>query len=279
MILSTRITIIIAVYNGASTIRHCLDSIASQTYANRELIVMDGGSTDGTVQILQDSTSNLSYWRSAPDKGITDAWNKALEHATGDWICFLGADDYLWNDTVLERMVPHLRAEQARLVYGRVAVMNKLGQVSRYDGMPWEEARRSFFHAMSVPHTALFHHRSLFADHGLFDDSFRIAADYEFLMRELRTRNALHVPEVITVGMRHGGLSHSPSCQAQLLKENARARQKHGVPVPLLWSRLSFKMGLCAWIVRLFGERTFRLGADLLRITRGRPRVWTVDGD
>ena len=238
---------------------------------------MDGGSTDGTVQILQDNASNLSYWQSAPDKGIYDAWNKALEHSTGDWICFLGADDYLWNDTVLERMEPHLRVEQARVVYGRVAVVNKLGQVSRYDGISWVEARRSFFHTMTLPHPGLFHHRSLFTDHGSFDDSFRIAADYEFLMRELQTRHALHVPGVITVSMSHGGLSNSPSSQGVLLKELARVRQKHGVRAPLLWSRVRFKMTLCAWIVRLFGERTFRLVADWLRIATGRPRVWTED--
>jgi glycosyltransferase involved in cell wall biosynthesis len=280
MISSPRITVVVAVYNGASTIQQCIDSIADQTYPNRELIVMDGGSKDGTVQILRDNASKLSFWQSAPDQGIYDAWNKALGHVTGDWICFLGADDYLWNNTVMERIEPYLRMpEQARLVYGKVAVLNKSGQVSRYDGLPWQEARRTFFQNMTVPHTGLMHHRSLFAEHGLFDDSFRIAADYDFLMRELRTRNAIHVPDVITVGMRHGGVSHSPSSQGRLLDEFARVRRKHGMPTPLLCSRVVLKMTLCKWIVRLFGERAFRLGADGLRVVTGRPRVWTEDAE
>jgi Glycosyl transferase family 2 len=275
---STRITVIVAVYNGASTIRQCIDSVANQSYPNRELIVMDGGSTDGTVEILKDNASKLSFWQSTPDKGIYDAWNKALKHSTGDWICFLGADDFFWNETVLARIEPHLRApEQSRVVYGRVAVINKRGEVSRYDGRPWEESKQSFAHMMAIPHTGLFHHRSLFAEHGTFDDSFRIAADYEFLMRELRTRNALHVPDVITVGMRHGGVSHSPSHQARLLKEFEAVSRKHGTHAPFQWSKVRIKMTLCVWIVRLFGERTFRVVADWVRITRGRPRVWTED--
>jgi glycosyltransferase involved in cell wall biosynthesis len=277
---STRITVIVAVYNAALTLQKCLDSIASQTYPNMELIVMDGGSEDATLQILRENATKITFWESAPDNGIYDAWNRALKHATGDWICFLGADDYLWNETVFERIEPYLRMpEKARVVYGRVAVVNKLGQVSRYDGRPWEEVRRAFAHTMAIPHTGLMHHKSLFADHGLFDDSFRIAADYDFLMRELRTRDALYAPDVITVAMRHGGTSNSPSNQERLLKEFARIRKKHGTRAPLIWSLVRFKMTICVWIVRLFGERTFRLGADWLRIATGRPRVWTEDAE
>jgi glycosyltransferase involved in cell wall biosynthesis len=280
LISSPRITVIVAVYNGASTIQQCLDSVARQTYPNRELIVMDGGSKDGTVQILAENASKLTFWQSEPDQGICDAWNKGLSHATGDWICFLGSDDYLWDDTVMERIEPYLREPvKARVVYGRVAVLNKLGQVSRYDGRPWHEARRSFFQTMTIPHTGLMHHRSLFAEHGIFDLSFRIAGDYDLLMRELRTGNAIHAPDVVTVGMRHGGVSHSPSSQGQLLKEFAGVRRKHGVRPQLLWSRVRLKMTICKWIVRLFGERAFRVGADWVRVTRRRPRVWTENAD
>lgn len=275
--LPTRISVIVAVYNGAATLRQCIESVTSQTYPNRELIVMDGGSTDGTAQILEDNASKLAYWQSAPDRGIYDAWNKGLDHATGDWICFLGADDYLWNAAVMEKLEPYLRASHARVVYGRVAVVNKANEVSRYDGVPWDEARRSFEHTMTIPHPGLMHHRSLFAEHGKFDDSFRIAGDYDLLLRELRTRPALFVSEIITVGMRHGGLSNSPSIQGQVLKELARIRKKHGIRAPLLWSSVRFKMTMCAWTVRWLGERRFRLAADWLRKITGRPQVWTED--
>src|SRR5690348_14220883 len=96
-----RVSLIIAVYNGASTIVKCLNSVAAQTYGSRELIVIDGGSTDGTVDILRCNADQLSYWISEPDTGVYNAWNKGLARARGEWIAFLGADDYLWTPDAL----------------------------------------------------------------------------------------------------------------------------------------------------------------------------------
>ncbi len=88
-----RISVIIAVRNGAGTLQRALDSVFEQTYDDIELIVMDGASSDGTQAILERNAARIAYWRSEPDGGIYQAWNKALDHVTGDWICFLGADD------------------------------------------------------------------------------------------------------------------------------------------------------------------------------------------
>ena len=88
------ISIIVAVYNGEKTLQRCIDSVFSQTYPHKELIIIDGGSTDGTVDILQTNNDKITYWKSEPDNGIYQAWNKALDHAKSDWICFLGSDDY-----------------------------------------------------------------------------------------------------------------------------------------------------------------------------------------
>jgi glycosyltransferase involved in cell wall biosynthesis len=106
---SPKITVIVAVFNGSATLRRCLKSICSQSYSNQELIVMDGGSSDDSVKIIQQNSHRIAYWESKPDRGIYHAWNKALSHATGEWICFLGSDDYFWQDDVLEKMVPALR--------------------------------------------------------------------------------------------------------------------------------------------------------------------------
>jgi glycosyltransferase involved in cell wall biosynthesis len=91
------ISVIVAVFNGAKTLQQCIDSVAGQTYPHKELIVIDGGSIDGTREILEGDATKLAYWVSEPDRGIYHAWNKALARARGDWICFLGADDYLWS--------------------------------------------------------------------------------------------------------------------------------------------------------------------------------------
>ena len=78
------VSIVVAVRNGAATVQRCIDSIASQTFAGREIIVIDGGSTDGTVEVLRLNASRLAYWVSEPDRGIYHAWNKALERASGE---------------------------------------------------------------------------------------------------------------------------------------------------------------------------------------------------
>src|SRR3990170_1119466 len=97
-------TIIVATLNSAHRLPRCIASFAGQTYPRRELIVMDGGSTDGTVDIIRTQGPAVAYWESSPDRGIYHAWNKALAHAHGEWICFLGADDYFWSPTSLSRV-------------------------------------------------------------------------------------------------------------------------------------------------------------------------------
>jgi glycosyltransferase involved in cell wall biosynthesis len=80
------ISVIVAVYNGAKTLQRCIDSVSDQTYPNKELIIIDGGSTDGTIEIIRSNQDQITYWQSEPDNGIYHAWNKALDHASGDGI-------------------------------------------------------------------------------------------------------------------------------------------------------------------------------------------------
>jgi glycosyltransferase involved in cell wall biosynthesis len=273
-----RFTIIVAVYNGAETLARCIESVARQTYPNRELIVMDGGSTDGTVAILEANAAHLAYWESQSDRGIYHAWNKGLARATGDWICFLGADDRFWDDRVLECLAARLpnASTGPRIVYGQVAVVSKQGAVLHHLGKPWEEAGPEFTRQMSIPHSGTLHHRAVFAEHGVFDESFRIAADYDLMLRELPARPALFVPDVVTIAFQHGGLSNTPSAMAAMLGELARIRKKHGLPDPLAarFSKMRIKMALCAVIVRCCGESGFRRIADGWRRATGRPTAW-----
>ena len=89
------ISIIIVTRNADQDLQNCLDSITNQRYKNLEVLVFDGASTDGTLDIIRKNEEHISYWQSEPDKGIYDAMNKAIKHATGDWVYFLGADDLL----------------------------------------------------------------------------------------------------------------------------------------------------------------------------------------
>src|ERR1700730_11011275 len=93
-----KISIIIVTYNAENTLQRCLDSIYIQAYPEIEIIVIDGNSTDNTVEILKRNSSRIAFWKSEPDEGIYDAMNKAIKHITGKWVYFLGADDELFSD-------------------------------------------------------------------------------------------------------------------------------------------------------------------------------------
>ncbi len=224
-------SVIVAVLNQAGVLEQCIQSVVSQTYTHKELIVMDGGSTDGSLSILEANARHIAYWESKPDRGVYHAWNKALAQARGNWICFLGADDYFWNEHVLENLIPHLERatlKGLRIVYGRVGRVRKDGRLIRLHGKPWGKIRWLMAHGMPLVHAGIMHHSSLFQDHGAFDESFRIAGDYECLLRELKTARALFAEGVCTVAHREGGMSDTDKLLT--CREIARARRIHGLP-------------------------------------------------
>jgi glycosyltransferase involved in cell wall biosynthesis len=272
------ITIIIAVFNGENTLQQCIDSVAHQTYSNKQLIIIDGGSTDGTVAIIQKNEIAINYWISEPDKGVFNAWNKGLAEATGEWICFLGADDYFWNAFVLEKMsesLKHLPAD-IRVAYGQVMLLGEGGQELYLAGKPWQEAKKSFRQYMSIPHQGVMHQSSLFKKHGNFDESFRITGDYELLLRELKSGNAEFFPELIIAGMRQGGISSHPENSLLLLREARWAHCKHVSPIP----SINWLMALCRVYIRIvlwqvIGEKNARKTLDMGRRIMGLPPHWT----
>jgi len=256
------ISVIVAAYNGARTLQHCIDSVSDQTYPNKELIIIDGGSTDGTIDILMTNNDKIAYWKSEPDNGIYNAWNKALDHTTGDWICFLGSDDYLWKNSVFEEIVPHLsRAESQgiRMVYGQVARVTHRNKISCIDGYPWENTWRSIIidGIGTFTHQGMFHHRSLFELYGGFDESFKIAGDYELLIRVFKDdRNAIFVDGVIVTGMQVGGIT---SHCLDLVREYARARKKNRLKVITVPWLISYAWAICyPFLNFMIGDRNVR---------------------
>jgi glycosyltransferase involved in cell wall biosynthesis len=271
------ISLVVAVRNGARTLQRCIDSVRSQTYPHKELIIVDGKSTDGTVEILHRNDDVITWHISESDTGIYHAWNKALGHANGDWICFLGSDDYLWDSRVLEQMVPHLADAfpLARVVYGRVNLINENGDVLGMFGKRWCELRSSFLAGKALNiHQATFHHRSLFERYGRFDESFRIAGDYELLLRELRENEALFVPHLVTA-MQHGGISSNPSNKAVTIREIIRAREMHGLTLSLNLVAVWLRANIHAVLYHVAGQRVSSVVADSYRLLTGRRRLWT----
>lgn len=262
------ISIIIAVCNGAKTLQYCINSITSQTYPNKELIIIDGGSKDTTVDLLKANSAHISYWISEPDKGIYNAWNKGLAQAKGDWICFLGADDYFWDAQVLERIVNSLERlpPEIRVAYGQIMLVDSSRRSLHAIGESWDKIKTRFQQIMSIPHPGVMHRRSLFEQRGQFDESFRIAGDYELLLRELKTRDAFYIPEIITVAMMQGGISSNPMNSLLAMREIRHAQKMHGQRLPgWIWLTATARVYLRLLLFRLFGAALASKALDLYK--------------
>ena len=261
------ISIIVPVFNGADTIQRCIDSVHNQTHQDKELVIIDGGSTDGTVDILKSNQDKIAYWLSEPDNGISDAWNKGVKNSKGDWILFLGVDDYLWDKDVLKKASLHFYIEMG-IVYGQIARMTKC-EMSCLDGFNWEHTRKSIIDdgICTFVHQGIFHNRALFEEYGCFDVSLEIVGDYEFLIRAFKDGgDAYFIEDLIVTGMQTGGIT---SNTVKLVKEVATARKSNGLKVVTIPWLIS-----CAWAIsypilnRILGEKNTRhlltLGKQLI---------------
>lgn len=273
-----KISVIVSVFNGAKTLQQCINSVSQQTYPNKELIIIDGGSSDGTVELLKANSERINYWISESDSGIYNAWNKGLTETTGDWICFLGADDYFWNDQVLEHMSIALLnvPTDVRLAYARIMLLSADGAVLFPVGEPWEKVRDRFRWGFCLPHQGVMHRRSLFEQNGKFDESFRIGGDYELLLRELKTADAIFIPDIIVAAMRQGGLSSDPANSIESMRELRRAQKVNGLYFPsLFWLRAMIRVYVRLLLWNVVGERMARKLLDLGRRIKGSPPYWT----
>jgi glycosyltransferase involved in cell wall biosynthesis len=223
------ISVIVAVRNAVATVEACLDSVLDQDHPNVQLVVIDGASTDGTREVIEGVSDRIGYRESAPDRGICHAWNKGIDHAIGEWVLFLGADDRLAGPDVLRKAASALEhVRPIRVAYGSVDVVRPDGSVDRVIGQPWDQMRDLFRQGMSIPHQGTFHHRSLFVEHGPFDERYRIIGDYDFLLRELLERDAWFIEDLLVCHMGSGGLSDDAQSPG-LIRELHRAWYEHGL--------------------------------------------------
>jgi len=272
------VSIVVGVKNGAHTLQGCLDSIAAQTAASREVIVVDSASSDGTVALLEANrrAGKVTDFISEPDKGLYEAWNKALRRTRGDWVCFLGCDDRFHDAHGLRSLLEAADPARARVVHGRLNLVTESGVVAETLGRPWAEARGDFLAGIMIPHPGTLHHRSLFEQHGFFEESYRIAGDYDMLLRELLSRPPQFVDRVV-IDMRFGGMSSKPGAIAGNLREIQRARAAHGLrgtPARLRMAIAAARLG--SGIRGVLGDRAYGWCADLYRLARGKSRIWTV---
>ncbi len=172
--------------------------------------MIDGGSTDGTLDVLRSYENRLAVLVSEPDQGIYDALNKGIQLASGEVVGFLHSDDLFTDDIVLQHVVDAFSSRQVDAVYGDLQYVQKVNrdEVLRY----WRAGAFSRFRlgwGWMPPHPTFYVRRSLYKRLGMFDTSYRIAADYEFMLRLLRTGGVrvAYVPRVL-IKMRLGGVSN-----------------------------------------------------------------------
>jgi glycosyltransferase involved in cell wall biosynthesis len=203
-----RISVATVSYNAASEIELTLSSVAAQTWQDVEYLVIDGASSDGTLDIVNRYRSAVDVLVSEPDGGIYDAMNKALRLATGEAIIFMNAGDYFYSPYVIELAVEFMRANQdAGVVYGGIEVRFPEGQVSEFMPPPEGEALE-FLICGSLPHQGTFARRSAFAHTGLFDTRWRSHADYDwFLKAASDPRIGLKRMELMVASFGLGGAS------------------------------------------------------------------------
>jgi len=218
------ISIVIATFNAAKTLKKCLDSIIPQLTDEIELILVDGGSKDSTNEIIDSYGDKIAVHVSEPDKGIYDAWNKGVKLAHGQWVAFVGADDVLL-PSALNKYLDAIRNTLDIENYDYICAYNEYADekgnvLNILGGAPeWPIYRKR----MNAAHVASLHNKkNLFEMLGGYDLSFKICADYELLLRKKDKLKYLFIPERIA-RMQIGGMSFS----TRAIKETYRIRQKH----------------------------------------------------
>ncbi|WP_455674547.1 glycosyltransferase family 2 protein [Phocaeicola sp.] len=167
----TKISVVTVCYNAATAIEETIQSIINQTYSNIEYIIIDGGSKDGTVDIIKKYADKIAYWVSEPDKGIYDAMNKGIDVATGEWINFMNAGDTFYNNGTIESVSQHIE-EGIDVIYGNIELKYSWGAVER-KALPLNVMNKRFplFHPSSYVRIGKMKELK-------FDTSYKICADY-----------------------------------------------------------------------------------------------------
>lgn len=175
-----KVSIITINYNNASGLEKTIESVINQTYKDFEFIVIDGGSTDESKEIILKAGNGISYWVSEKDAGIYNAMNKGIKTASGDYLLFINSGDYLYNEKVVENLVNHL-LETDEIVYGNVLLRNETKNWEIIQEHP-DKLNFSYFYNRTICHQVCLFKRSLFDNIFFFNEDYKIASDWEFLI-------------------------------------------------------------------------------------------------
>ena len=235
-----KFSIVTVCLNAAGTVEQALDSVLSQTYPPFEYIVIDGGSTDGTREVIERYRPRLTNVVLEPDEGIYDAFNKGVTRATGDVVGILNADD-LYAPWALETVAEaYGQSPRPGVFYGKLAVVDEAR--CRWTVYPVGDHRCLTSH-MSIAHPATFVARSVYDQYGLFDPSFRVSGDWDLMLRFFQSGVPFYPVDRVLTAFRNSGVSSAYS--ERLLAENRRI-YKDALP-PFAAFRAILRMCLKRW--------------------------------
>lgn len=205
-----KISIIIATKNCKQVLSRCLKSIINQTvFKEIEILISDNQSSDGTLDIIKDYRDSIFWYQSESDLGIADAWNKAIIHATGDWLFFMGADDMLYENDTVEKLLPILKNInfEKEIAIFSVFQSNPINpRKSKILNAFWDREHH-FKIGMNLSHQGIFHRKSIFERGLIFNINLKFASDYELLLRVLNNSDPFVYKNVICSNQEIGGLS------------------------------------------------------------------------
>lgn len=208
--ISPFVSIVIATYNDSKYLELTLNSILNQDYKNIEIIIIDGGSNDSTINILKQYSDQVKYWISEPDDGISDAFNKGVLASSGDFINFQGSGDYLIESNVISRAMENIDITSDMFISCRIQ------RVSNEDieQIKWVAPKvfkvkfdkRSLLFKMSLPHQGLLINRKFFQEYGFFDKKLKYSMDYEHLLRAYQKFPKIIMKNIYFSAWREGGV-------------------------------------------------------------------------
>jgi glycosyltransferase involved in cell wall biosynthesis len=230
-----KISLITVCFNAENTINQCIQSVLGQNFKNIEYIIIDGGSTDNTIHIINKYKHKINIFLSEPDAGIYDAMNKGIKLAGGDIIGMLNADDSFADDNVLGVIAEAFKQSNAQIIYGDLDFVNAQGSIIR----KWRSGQYSqgiFNWGWMPPHPTFYCNRELFHQFGFYSLEYGTAADYELMLRFMHHNSikALYIKKVL-IGMKIGGISNkSFGNRVKGLFFDFKAMRNNGISFPII---------------------------------------------
>lgn len=237
-------------FNNCEGLRKTIESVIHQTFSDYEYIIIDGGSTDGSVEVIKHYADKITYWVSEPDKGIYNAMNKGILKAKGEYLNFMNSGDYFYNNEVLMKVEPFLMAD---IIQGRL--YNKATQ--KFTQIYFNKITMRFFYEAAFDHQACFFNKNLF-NNSLYNENYKIASDWLFCIKKIIFENKkVKIIPIKVAYFEGGGIS---SVNTRLNMEE-REKALNSLLPPLILSDYEYFKGKDSPVLDLIPQfnKTYRL--------------------